>query len=62
MVAVAIHVVPDESFDDWVVRGDVGHEFGHYPTGEDAEQGARASARSRTRRSPPGRTNKPQEL
>ena len=29
MVAVAIHVVPDESVDDWVVRGDVGHEFGH---------------------------------
>jgi hypothetical protein len=22
MVAIAIHVVPDESFDDWVVRGD----------------------------------------
>jgi hypothetical protein len=31
-MAAAIHVVPDDSFDDWVVRGDIGHEFGHYGT------------------------------
>jgi hypothetical protein len=62
MVAVAIHVVPDESFDDWVVRGDVGHEFGHYPTREDAEQVARAIAQARKAELvvhlPDGRTNR----
>ena len=30
MAASAIHVVPDDSFDDWVVRGDIGNEFGLY--------------------------------
>ena len=38
MVAVAIHVVPDETFDDYVVRADVGHEFGYHPTRSAAEQ------------------------
>jgi Uncharacterized protein conserved in bacteria (DUF2188) len=61
MVAVAIHVVPDESVDDWVVRGDVGHGFGHYPTREDAEQVARAIAQAREAELlvhlPDGRTN-----
>jgi len=47
MAAAAIHVVPDDSFDDWVVRDDDGHEFGHYPTGEAAELVARAIARKR---------------
>jgi hypothetical protein len=27
----AIYVVPDENFDDWVVRDESGHELGHYP-------------------------------
>jgi NTE family protein len=36
-MAAAIHVVPDDNFDDWVVRNDNGHEFGHYPTREAAE-------------------------
>jgi len=47
MAAAAIHVVPDDNFDDWVVRGDVGNEFGHYPTREAAEQVVQAIARKR---------------
>jgi hypothetical protein len=35
--APCIHVTPDESFDDWVVRDDGGHEIGHFPTRESAE-------------------------
>jgi hypothetical protein len=46
-MAAAIHVVPDDSFDDWVVRGDIGHEFGHYGTREAAELAAQAIARER---------------
>jgi hypothetical protein len=55
MAAAAIHVVPDDNFDDWVVRDHDGHEFGHYPTGEVAERAAEASRESagRTRRSSP---------
>jgi hypothetical protein len=45
MAAAAIHVVPDDSFDDWVVRGDIGNEFGHYSTREAAELVAQAIAR-----------------
>jgi hypothetical protein len=47
MAAAAIHVVPDDSFDDWVVRGDIGQEFGHYSTREAAELAAQAIARER---------------
>jgi hypothetical protein len=47
MTSAAIHVVPDDSFDDWVVRGDIGNEFGHYPTREAAELAAEAIARKR---------------
>jgi len=47
MAAAAIHVVPDDSFDDWVVRDDNGHEFGHYPTREAAELVVQAIARKR---------------
>ena len=36
MAATAIHVVPDDNFDDWVVRNDDRHEIGHYPTREEA--------------------------
>jgi hypothetical protein len=45
MAASAIHVVPDDSFDDWVVRGGIGNEFGHYATREAAELAAQAIAR-----------------
>jgi hypothetical protein len=47
MAAGAIHVVPDDGFDDWIVRDDNGHEFGHYPTREAAEQLAEPIARTR---------------
>jgi hypothetical protein len=47
MAANAIHVVPDDSFEDWVVRAAAGHEFGHYPTREVAEPIAQAIARQR---------------
>lgn len=42
-----LFIVPDDSFDDWVVRGDTGQEFGHYPTREEAEQAGEAIARRR---------------
>jgi hypothetical protein len=45
MAAASIHVVPDDNFDDWVVRGDKGSEFGHYSTREAAELAAQAMAR-----------------
>ena len=45
MAATAIHVVPNDNFDDWVVRNDNGHEIGHYPTREEAELAAQATAR-----------------
>ncbi len=45
MAATAIHVVPDDNFDDWVVRNDDRHEIGHYPTREEAELAAQATAR-----------------
>jgi hypothetical protein len=47
MAANAIHVVPDDSFEDWVVRDDAGQEFGHYPTREVAEPIAQAIASAR---------------
>ena len=47
MAAVAIHVVPDDNFDDWVVRADIGQEFGHYPTRAAAESVAQAIAQER---------------
>jgi hypothetical protein len=47
MAAAAIHVVPDDNFDDWVVRDHDGHEFGHSPTREVAEPAAEAIARER---------------
>ena len=47
MAAAAIHVVPDDNFDDWVVRADIGQDFGHYPTREVAEQVAQAIAQQR---------------
>ena len=47
MAAAAMHVVPDDKFDDWVVRADIGQEFGHYPTREAAERVAQAIAQER---------------
>src|ERR1700731_3362908 len=47
MAAAAIHVVPDDNFDHWVVRAGIGQEFGHYPTREAAEPIARAIAQER---------------
>jgi hypothetical protein len=47
MASAAIHVVPDDSFDDWVMRGDIGQEFGHFPTREEAELAAEPVARER---------------
>ncbi|MGZ5875151.1 MAG: DUF2188 domain-containing protein [Bradyrhizobium sp.] len=44
MATAAIHVVPDDSFDDWVVRSDVGQEYGHFSTREEAELAAQAIA------------------
>jgi hypothetical protein len=44
MDTTAIYVVPDENFDDWVVRDESGHELGHYPTREAAEGVARGTA------------------
>jgi hypothetical protein len=31
MAAAATHVVPDDNIDEWVVRADIGQEFGNYP-------------------------------
>jgi Uncharacterized protein conserved in bacteria (DUF2188) len=45
MPAGAIHVVPDSSFDDWIIRADIGGDLGHYPTREEAERVAQAIAR-----------------
>ena len=45
MDTTAIYIVPDENFDDWVVRDESGHELGHYPTREAAELAARPVAR-----------------
>ena len=47
MDAATIYIVPDESFDDWVVRDDSGRELGHYPSRESAELVARPIARHR---------------
>jgi hypothetical protein len=47
MAVAIIHVIPDDSFDDWFVRDDAGHDFGHYPTREVAEQAAEAIAQRR---------------
>jgi hypothetical protein len=48
MASTAIHVVPDDSFDDWVVRTEAGNELGHYATREAAELAAQAMAQDRS--------------
>jgi hypothetical protein len=47
MAAVAMHVVRDDNFDDWVVRSDIGQEFGHYPAREAAERVAQTETYTR---------------
>jgi hypothetical protein len=43
----AIHVIPDDAFDDWIVRDNDGRELGHYATREAAELVGEAVARKR---------------
>jgi hypothetical protein len=61
-MTATIHVVPDDSFDDWVVRDDSGREFGHYPPRETAELVAQVVARKSGAEIiihlPDGRTNR----
>jgi hypothetical protein len=44
MASGVVHVVPDDSFEDWVVRTEIGNELGHYSTREAAELAAQAMA------------------
>jgi uncharacterized protein DUF2188 len=44
-MTTAIHIAPDDSFDDWVVRDEDGSELGHYPTREEAEMVGETLAR-----------------
>jgi hypothetical protein len=61
-MATAIHIAPDDSFDDWVVRDENGAELGHYPTREAAEIVGETLARKRgdelVIHLPDGRTNR----
>ena len=47
MTLAAIHIAPDDDFDDWVVQDDSCQELGHFPTRESAELVARALAQKR---------------
>ena len=47
MTVTAIHVMPDDRFDDWIVQDDSGRELGHYPTREAAELVAHPLAQQR---------------
>jgi hypothetical protein len=62
MAIAAIHVAPDDSFDDWVIQEDSGRELGHFPTRESAELVAQALAQKRggelVIHLPDGRTNR----
>ena len=58
MAAAVIYVVPDDNFDDWVVRDHDGHEFGHYPTREVAEAIAREREDELVVHLPDGRTSR----
>ena len=46
-MTTTIHIAPDDSFDDWVVRDENGAELGHYPTREEAEIVGETLARKR---------------
>jgi hypothetical protein len=41
-----IHVAPDDTFDDWVIRDEAGRVLGHFPTREAAELAAEPVARA----------------
>jgi hypothetical protein len=45
--AVATHLIPDDAFDDWVVRDDGGREIGHHPTRKATELAAQEFVRGR---------------
>ena len=45
MANAAVHIVPDDSFEDWVIRTGTGSELGRYATREAAELAADAMAR-----------------
>jgi hypothetical protein len=47
MTITAIHVMPDDNFDDWIVQDDSGRDFGRYPTREAAELAAYPLAQTR---------------
>lgn len=47
MTTMALHIAPDDSFDDWVLRDDTGRELGHFPTREAAERMGQQAARAR---------------
>jgi uncharacterized protein DUF2188 len=47
MACARVHVLPDDNFDDWIVREDAGRELGHYPTREEAEAVAEPLVRKR---------------
>jgi hypothetical protein len=40
-----IHVIPDDAFEDWIVREDGGRELGRFSTRDAAELAARAFLR-----------------
>jgi hypothetical protein len=44
---VTIHVIPDDAFEDWIVRDEGGRKLGRFATREAAELVARALARRR---------------
>ena len=48
MAAAATHVVPDDNFDDQVVRAYIGQEFGHYSP-EKPPNGSRRRSRKSER-------------
>ena len=62
MAPAAIHIQPDDNFDDWIVREEDGRKLGHFPTREAAELVARPLARERQRELvihlPDGRTSR----
>jgi hypothetical protein len=47
MAPAAIHVQPDDNFDDWIVREEDGQKLGHFSTREAAELVAEPVARER---------------
>jgi hypothetical protein len=47
MTPAIIYVMPDNSFDDWIVQDDSGCKLGHFPTREAAELVAQPLAQKR---------------